>query len=833
MGWTIYSGSVYSVSFSQPILSSIEDSGTAYTAAASVAAITAGKYYYDRQAKTLYLQASDSSNPNSRFLVSIFKLFFATAPVNEAWDLGSGYAVEWLPLLKPLSEFGVELDNINQIGYAIEGSGSIRLHNEQAYWKTRYDKFYFENNRCFIYSWNRTLPITEAKILYRGRVQTKSWNLTEISFELKDFLNELRAPLTNLTLNDLTTSAPLLSTDAQKWLQRYIYGYVSGFRPSNIDQYPNNQKTYSGTGSTWVVTNNSPTVTLSSGSFIGQSFIEGDQIRFEGSTDTTFYTIQTLAASTMTLSGSYQGITATSPDYTVKFALPETFYNRKFYVASHRLRSISTTVTSAVALNRFYVADATDILVGDAVTLGSETVTISAIAGNLITLSLNLITLPSVGATVSRPSILNVYLGDRLLKNDQYTISYNGEATLLTLATTAEFSVAPAIKLSGGNVQFNNGSRTVSGSGTFFKADVKPRDWIKATSQTTYYQVQTVDSDTQITLRSNAGYTFNEACIKKTPDYYSEGDSVISCDLIGLTVDGTSSAALLKTGPLIAKDILIRAGLSPYMVTSTFDSASSYATYRVGLVIPEKYDETTPPSIRDSINKINVSIFGALVQNEDFNLEYQVFRPYRESTIVALSESDIISLAITSASDNVSKTVIAEYGAKEYDVQVFQESIKTRQKTSNTAQYLAKSTKEYRFTTLLQDSAETLLIAERMSFILEVATSLVKFKTKMQGSRLQVTDKVKLSHEKLYQRLGSSVTSKVSSIQSAKKSHSETLIELDDLANAFARCATVAANSTLAWSLASDSDKMLAGFITDTYGMQNNDATTFGINLIW
>lgn len=56
---------------------------------------------------------------------------------------------------------------------------------------------------------------------------------------------------------------------------------------------------------------------------------------------------------------------------------------------------------------------------------------------------------------------------------------------------------------------------------------------------------------------------------------------------------------------------------------------------------------------------------------------------------------------------------------------------------------------------------------------------------------------------------------------------------MDDLSGAFSRCSTVTENTAVEFDLSEDADKLINGYITDNYGMQDNAESTFGINLIW
>ncbi|TXH09504.1 MAG: hypothetical protein E6R04_08015, partial [Spirochaetes bacterium] len=236
VGWEVYSGSVYVCDFSDsPVVISIEENGTALTAVASIAAINAaGKYFHDTAAGLIYLRASDSANPNGHMEACTFKLFFSNVPVKAPSDLASGTTVQWVPYIKGTSEFGVEIDTYNQFGLAIEGSGNIKLINDQSYWSSVYDKFTFENQLVYIYSWNRDLPVTQAKLIYRGRIQRKSWTPDEISFELKDALNELRSEIVLPLLSEL--SGARIPAKLDQVPQRLIYGRCFGVKGTNYDQ---------------------------------------------------------------------------------------------------------------------------------------------------------------------------------------------------------------------------------------------------------------------------------------------------------------------------------------------------------------------------------------------------------------------------------------------------------------------------------------------------------------------------------------------------------------------------------------------------------------------
>lgn len=832
VGWEVFSGSVYSVSFdkSQKIVS-IADSGVLLTEVGSVGAVIANTWYFDRDAMVLYLRTSDSVNPNGKFISATFKLFFSNVPVRKPHDLSTGFDVEWIGQVESTSDFGFELDNQNQFGLALEGSGNIVLKNDHNFWDDRYDKLTFSNQRCFIYSWTRTLPITEAKLIYRGRIQGKSWSQDKVRFELKDFLNELRSPVGLSDLSEIVGARlPDALMDAK---QRLIYGYVFGHRPTNYDQtlslYP-----MTGTAS---ITVGSATVTG-----VGTQFLKeaSPDDRIQVGSNLNLFTVKTVDSDTsITLTSNVTGSGQSGATINIKGSLPKRWQNRLFKVAGHALREPTTTVVSASNATQFEIASTLDLLAGDIVTINGEEREIENVStNNIIRLTGPLTTIPLIGDTVTRRAITNVYLDDELLTVTR-DYAYSATAGTLELEETAEFNVA-ARRGGSGNMTMTAGSRSVTGSGTSFKADLKPHDWVVLNGESTYFEILSIESDTALTLRVAPSTPSTLSTSPKTaswfykhPNYYKEGDTILTCDALGATSDGTTSGNLLKTAADIIEDLLDRAGLSDFINTTTFDESAEDAPQRIGIVVPEKYSDRKIPSHRDVIGKINQSVFGALVQNEDFELDYFILSPSREDTATVFQLSDILSFSIENSAEDVIRSVNVNYLPKEYDYLLEAESTLIEVATNEDGEFLAQSTKELSFQTRLVDMQDAINYAHRLAFIFGSNAGILKFKSKLQAARLQIGDRIEVNHPKTFIRLGSTDRRKVGLVKFAKRNASSSNIEIDDLSNTFNRVAVITENTANDFDSASQREHLYNGYITDTYGMIDNEAETFGINLIW
>jgi len=128
IGFTSYSGNVYKISLTTSKIVNIKDSGSSYTEVNSISSMSSGSFYYDKTNRILYVQASDDSNPNSRILVLLEQYFFSNSSgIIASHDLSTGFDVEWTPMIEKTSDFGVGIDNTNQLGVAISKFLEIAL----------------------------------------------------------------------------------------------------------------------------------------------------------------------------------------------------------------------------------------------------------------------------------------------------------------------------------------------------------------------------------------------------------------------------------------------------------------------------------------------------------------------------------------------------------------------------------------------------------------------------------------------------------------------------------------------------------------------------------
>lgn len=825
-GWSVFSGSVYSVPFSQ-VIYSVEDSGVLLVEAANVGAVTAGKYFHDRSTGTLYVRTSDSVNPNGKFLVVESKLFFSNVTLQAPHDLSTGFDVNWLPMLGKISSFGVELDNQNQLGFALEGSGSVEFRNDQEFWKPLFDKVTFENRRVFIYSWNRRLPITEAKLIYRANVEKKSYSPAAVQLFLKDVINELKAPIPVSDIQDYPGAR--VSSSFQLTKQRILYGHVSGHKPSNIDELIDGFYPLTGTFDT---TNGSATVTGTGTSFLSE-LSPNDTIKFAGDIQEAEYTVTAIASNTsLTLSEVFTGTNLSGSSADIKPERAKRYMNRTFLIAGHALCEPEALVTFAGSLAFIEIDDATDFEAGDSITVGSEATSVLRKSGNRLFLTPSLTAVTTVGATVKRLSVSDAYLNEKPLT---YLRDFTFDASLgeFYLDPLAEFNIAKVQKTTG-TVTFTNTSRSVTGTGTLFDKELAPGDWIKAFGQSDYFEILSVESATALTLRTAATYTATTSSRFKSPLYYDEGSVVLSVDCLGKTEDGNSSSHLIKTAAGVVRDIISTVGISDDDVDeASFDLAKETADQKISYVIPKNRSDKKTPTARDVINVFNQSVFGSLVQTNEFKLKYNILSPERDSSAILFSEKDILSFKVNVDSSKIVKTARINYLLKEYDFLAGAANFLQAETSSDEGEFLIKTMKEFQQDSVLVTRGDAEILSSRFAFLFQIASASVDFETKLRAARLEINDKVRLSHEKLYERIGSTQTSKIAAVQSAKRSIADSSVSLDDLSNCFSRCSVITENDHPDFADSSQDEQAVGGYVTDNYGMQDNDGDTFGTSLIY
>ena len=406
-----------------------------------VASSGEGYYHFDIPSSKLYVYsaigfADTADDPE---VIPTFRFFFSNAPINLSWDLSdNGYEVCYESRLKSSPHFKSSIDN-DQTGVSIAGSGTLKLLNEDFFFKDIYDLLMFENQSVSIYSYNRSLDPSQAKTIYRGAITEKAYGSSEVTFKVKDVISSLEAEIPLGKFSEITDEINI-SEEIGTYLKRRVYGFVSSLRCQSVDMLYDDvlgTEAYTLTGT---VTGARDSNTLTGSNFLNE-LSPKDTITLGGGD----YDVDSVISDTVvTLS---DGLSKSVTDEEAKVAPTRTWYNsnRQFLICGHPLHNIETTITGVVERNRVYVDDPTHFKVGDYVDVGGQFVGIKRISGNKMIFRQNLATRPSIGMLVSKEKVQEVrvrypnrdYRGITLIRGD-YTVSETSDGSYLNLSDDAE-----------------------------------------------------------------------------------------------------------------------------------------------------------------------------------------------------------------------------------------------------------------------------------------------------------------------------------------------------------------------------------------------------------
>lgn len=822
--WTLDSGAIYKRTPRFYVIDVKLD--TASLSEASSSALSAGEWFYEPEDNEVFVRMSDGSNPEDSFVSLVLRVFLSDAPVIITNDLTeTGVEVEYLPLIDKDVTIPQGLEHDDQLGIALESSGSISFMNSDGFWDPIFDKLSWENKNISIYSWFTGTKFSEARKIFKGITDNKSFSETSVSFKIKDLVFQLRQPL---NLNTYTLSDGDISDDVLGKFKRRIYGQVVGIKIQSIDQTLGGYA-LSGTISAAI---DSSTVTGSGTSFLSE-LSPGDRFPI-GDTDFTVDSIESNTSLTIseTTENAFSGQSVIiSPD------IPYRRKNRTHLIAGHKLRQPTTTVSDSQQLNRISVADPTDFLVGDLVKVGSQFVTIRRISSSLIVFTTNLNAIPSNGTAVVKNPVSTVYFkGLQMVIDRDWSVTNTSSGAELVLDDLAEFNITKTNKIRGTTITFTSSSRNVTGSGTAFTKDLNTRDWVRSgdTSHIVWYEVLEVVDDTNLKIRTTyGGSTFPGSAQKRNVVYIDDNSPVI----VDCTGKENAAGDWVKTIPDVVKDILdADADISGSDIDSTsFSDADIGAPYIASISFP-----LTPlgsaPKVRDAISLCNKSIFGSLIQKTDFTMAYDVLFPEKPEDLEEIGDDDIINFSASTKNKIVRK---ANIRYKHFDADIHtEESGATLIEFINTSVDNLIGTKDeltrevYLFT-----ASDAQIIAERYGFLHSLSQQIVVVNAKMDFTLNNINDKLFLGFDRLYHRFGGpSVRKKIGIISKMKRSGQNTQLTLTDLSGMFNRVGAIAPDDANDFASATDTEKLFNSYIVDDdTELPDSSATTddeSGVNLI-
>jgi hypothetical protein len=115
----------------------------------------------------------------------------------------------------------------------------------------------------------------------------------------------------------------------------------------------------------------------------------------------------------------------------------------------------------------------------------------------------------------------------------------------------------------------------------------------------------------------------------------------------------------------------------------------------------------------------------------------------------------------------------------------------------------------------LYEDDKAIIIAQRLAFFNQLSNTKLTIKGKMNFFLNQVNDKLLVNFDRLFKRFGGGDNRKYATITGIKRSQTEVEVVLSDLGNVYNRVPSIAPNTALNYSSASNDEKAQWGYICD------------------
>lgn len=783
-----------------------------------------GQFYYDIKSSTLYFRPFSDLNPKTVEIIAEYRFFFSDVGINCTWNLQDvSEEVFYDGRIKAAPGYKHKI-GIDQALTSLVGSGTLNLHASDGDLDSIFDKIIFENQSVVIYSWNRDLQPSEAKVIYRGRITNKTFNTEDISFTIKDPIFELLEPPANSVYSDSDN----VNDSAKGQYKRLVYGRVDGLRCQSIDQIANG---YALTGTLSAVADQ--TKIFGTGTQFLNEVLQDDEI----TVGTQTFTVERVISNTE-LDISDEPDFAFSGQPAVN--KPNRGYegkNRIFLSTEHECTQQTKTIVAVPQLNRIVLDNVDGLFPGDFITFQStsERLEIKNTApGNIVVLRQNMINRPTVGSNATRQPIQRVYINGRLIPAGKYTVNNSGSCGL-TLSSDVEFSIAK-IRTANFILNFTNGLRevTYTGGGEISLDEIfSPGDWIKPedVTYTTYYKISYIDGNSIYLTQSFSNPTISDIAKYKSPDYVND-DSVISADILGKTVSGLANGVWISTVAQAERDLLSQIAISDINETS-FTNGAVDGNQLVSIAIPENFNSKSLPQTKDIIDKLNKSISSSLTLDNDLKIKFQVLNAFTQAELPIITDFDVIDWNIKTVNGKGFNKAVAKYRFSDVNSSTLEQGNQIYTFESEFVNRYIETGKINELDLYLYNQNEAQISAHRNLYQNRLSVGTVTIKSDLRLENVEIGSVVIVDFNRMYKRFGDiDVRKKVMLVTGKTVTGEGTEFELSDLGNTFNTSSYITENTANEYSLATENEKLINGYITDNQGIVEDLEDTAGVHLI-
>lgn len=791
---------------------SIFVNGQAYTKAEDES-VEPGEWFFNHKSATVYINLLEGE-PSESKIVAGYRLFFATAPLTLSADLtDNGPQVFYHGRIQSSPGYNHRL-GIDQNLVSLVGSGRLALENTDGGLNGPYERLVFENQPVRIYSWTRRDKYSSARIIYRGQIESKTYDSDSVSFTIKD---RLFAMLGSLPQETFTENMEVLD-DVVGLPKRRIYGKVAGVKLRSINVAGSGGIPLTGLISGSI---DDESITGSGTEFLSE-LSQGDQINV-GSFS---YTIKKVSSNTSLETSQQIELTFSEQPATVLPIIPLTLKNRVFQVSEHACSSLVKTYQlggfgTRVRLNNLVGVREGDLLYFESV---DEFRRVTGIFGdNDIRLESQLPTEPDVGSIVRRAPIDVVKIEGVKLPAEKYDVNNTTEGCTITIAADAEFSIARQERLSF-SLSFTASSRTIGGpSGVDLTNYFRPRDWILAPNNI-WYEVLSVDEEEEeLQVRTTySGSTQAFAPFVKRPTYVGDTTEV-SATVNGKTRNGEPEGEWIRTAADVMQDVMDDLGLES--ADENFEEARLASNRLISMALPLNPDNGLIKA-KAVIDLVSASTGTILTLNNDLEVVAKAATAAVTRVLTEISDRDVLDWSVRSVSGQMVRNVVVQYRPSDTETsparQASSEFIKLQVGTNNTEEVLM-----YIF-----DGSEAQIAAHRYLFNRQRSRTDLTVTTDLRFEDLEIGSRALISFEKLFKRTGGESPLRIMTVVGKKVTGERIEFLMTDFGNIYNISAIITDNDADGYVAASDRERLINGYITDGEGVVEDDDNSIGTNLI-
>lgn len=786
--------------------------------------VAAGQFYYDIKTSTLYIRPLLDVDPKNTEIIAEYRFFYSDVGINCTWDLqDTSEEVFYDGRIKSAPGYKHKI-GIDQALTSLVGTGTLNLLASDGELDGIFDKIIFENQSVVVYSWNRDLQPSEAKVIYRGRITNKTFNTEDISFTIKDPIFELLEPPANSVYSDSDN----VNDSVKGQYKRQVYGRVDGLRCQSVDQIANG---YNLTG------------TISADTTQAKLFGTGTQFLNEVLQDDTI-TVGTQTFTVDKIISNTEIDISDEPDFAFvnqsATNVPNRGYNNKnriFLATEHVCTEQTKTVVAVPQLNRVVLSNTDGLFSGDFIEFQStsERIEIKNIApNNIVVLRQNVINRPTIGSNAIRRPIQRVYINGKLIPSNKYTINNTGSCGL-TLTSDVEFTIAK-VKSVNFNLNFTNGSREITytdGGEISLDDTFQAGDWIKPedVTYTTYYKISYIDGNSIWLTQNFTNPTITDTAKYKSPNYVTD-DSIISVDILGKTVNGLANGVWISTVAQVQRDLLSQIAITDVNETS-FTNGAIDGNQLVSMAIPEDFNSKSLPQVKEVIDKLNKSISSSLTLDNDLKIKFQVLNAFTKDDIQIITDFDVIDWNIKTVNGKGFNKAVAKYRFSDINPGTLDQGNQIYTFESEFVNRYIETGKVNEIDLYLYNQNEAQISAHRNLYQNRLSQATVTIKSDLRLENTEIGDIVIVDFNRMYKRFGDLEVRKKVMLVVGKTVTGESIeFELSDLGNTFNTSSYITENDANEYILADENERLINGYITDNQGIVEDLEDTAGVHLI-